>query len=67
MLVKLVKEADNFLCGYFLGFQEELEPLFEETGLYIIVYGFDVCQDFVADVLEDVLVVFWFIFDNELG
>ena len=67
ILVELVKEADDFLRGYFLRFQEELEPLFEETGLYIIVYGFDVCQDFVADVLEDVLVVFWFIFDNELG
>ena len=67
ILVELVKEADDFLRGYFLGFQEELEPLFEETGLYIIVDGFDVCQDFVADVLEDVLVVFWFIFYNELG
>ena len=67
VLVELVKEADDLLSGYFLGFQEELEPLFEETGLYVIVDGFDICEDFVADVLEDVLVVFWLTFHDELG
>ena len=43
-----------------------MESLFEETGLDIIVYSFDVCEDFVADVLEDVLEIFWLIFHYEL-